>query len=36
MEEHFDLVRSALAQLARIRESLLEEIEAPSGEVRIG
>ncbi len=36
MEEHFDLVRSALAQLARIRESLLEEIEAPGGEIRIG
>ena len=36
MEEHFDLVRSALSALALIRESLLEELEATNGEVRVG
>ena len=36
MEEHFDLVRSALSALALIRESLLDELEATNGEVRVG
>jgi hypothetical protein len=35
MEEHFDLIRSALAELALIRESVLEEIAEKDGEVRI-
>jgi CRP-like cAMP-binding protein len=36
MEEHFDLVRSALAQLARIRENLLEHLEvANPGDLRV-
>jgi CRP-like cAMP-binding protein len=35
MEEHFDLVRSALAELALIRESLLEEMAEHEGEIRI-
>jgi CRP-like cAMP-binding protein len=36
MEEHFDLVRSTLSQLAVIREGLLEELEATDGEIRLG
>jgi CRP-like cAMP-binding protein len=36
MEEHFDLVRSALGALARVRESILEELAADAGEVRLG
>lgn len=36
MEEHFDLVRSALAALARARENILEELAADAGEVRLG
>jgi CRP-like cAMP-binding protein len=36
MEEHFDLVRSALTQLALVRESILEELEGTDGELRVG
>jgi CRP-like cAMP-binding protein len=36
MEEHFDLVRSALAQLALVRETILEELEGTAGELRVG
>jgi CRP-like cAMP-binding protein len=36
MEEHFDLVRSALSALALLRESILEQLEAKDGEVRVG
>jgi CRP-like cAMP-binding protein len=36
MEEHFDLVRSTLSQLALVREDLLEGLEARNGEIRIG
>lgn len=36
MEEHFDLVRSMLSQLAMVREDLLEGLDAPDGEIRLG
>jgi CRP-like cAMP-binding protein len=36
MEEHFDLVRSMLSQLAAVREDLLEGLEAADGEIRLG
>ncbi|HEX4447994.1 MAG TPA: cyclic nucleotide-binding domain-containing protein, partial [Polyangiaceae bacterium] len=36
MEEHFDLVRSALSALALLRESILDELEAKNDEVRVG
>lgn len=36
MEEHFDLVRSALAALARQREAILEDLSRDKGELRIG
>jgi len=36
MEEHFDLIRSALSELTLIREALLEDLAAADGEIRIG
>jgi CRP-like cAMP-binding protein len=36
MEEHFDLIRSALSELTLIREALLEDLAATDGEIRIG
>jgi CRP-like cAMP-binding protein len=36
MEEHFDLVRSTLSQLAIVREGFLEGLEATDGEIRLG
>jgi hypothetical protein len=35
MEEHFDLVRSALAELARLREIVLVGLEASGATIRI-
>lgn len=35
MEEHFDLVRSTLTQLALYRETLLERLAPPDGELRV-
>jgi CRP-like cAMP-binding protein len=36
MEEHFDLVRSALAALALLREALLDELGKATGGLRVG
>jgi CRP-like cAMP-binding protein len=36
MEEHFDLVRSALSALALMREAILEDLGAREGELRLG
>ena len=36
MEEHFDLVRSTLSQLAIVREGFLEGLEATDGEILLG
>jgi CRP-like cAMP-binding protein len=36
MEEHFDLVRSALSALALMREAILEDLAAREGELRLG
>jgi CRP-like cAMP-binding protein len=36
MEEHFDLVRSALSALALLREAILEDLAGKDGEVRVG
>jgi CRP-like cAMP-binding protein len=36
MEEHFDLVRSALSALALIRESILEDLASAQGEIHLG
>jgi CRP-like cAMP-binding protein len=36
MEEHFDLVRSALSALALMRETILDDLAARQGELRLG
>jgi CRP/FNR family cyclic AMP-dependent transcriptional regulator len=36
MEEHFDLVRSALSSLALMREAILDDLAAREGELRLG
>jgi CRP-like cAMP-binding protein len=36
MEEHFDLVRSALSALALLREGILDDFAARDGDVRVG
>jgi hypothetical protein len=37
MEEHFDLVRSVLAALARMREAVLDDLAATQqGDLRVG
>ncbi len=35
MEEHFELVQSALAQFAHVRERILEDLERTDGELRV-
>jgi CRP-like cAMP-binding protein len=36
MEEHFDLVRSALSELARRREAMLDDLSTGKDELRVG
>jgi CRP-like cAMP-binding protein len=36
MEEHFDLVRSALSEMALQRESILDDLSTGKGELRVG
>ena len=36
MEEHFDLVRSALSAIALPREAILDDLSASTGELRVG